>query len=302
MGGGFARFHCLSDMLLEVAMKFLFDASPLVIVVCPPRSLLDVSVGSRFSQRQMPRPKRQKTKVSRYLIGTDRWWREQPRLREVTHVASHDKCIAVRHAASVEQSHVRPDSVQFRSYTIRRHIEIVAGMNIGEQTTRNVFQACLNKAEKCLCAQMIRNTPPGIRIQDDCIVAMPAGAQKIPPIGDMTIDVAGKSEILPGDLKCPWIDVDDGNARTGSVQHGAKAAAAAPDHQDVGRLRLCKKTKDRMYIGHNADAFWIAFALIAAALTVNKRSRFLRTKDFNIAKIAMIFCNSNHDLVAVARF
>lgn len=69
-------------------------------------------------------------------------------------MASHDKCIAIRRPARIEQPHVGPDRAHLRRHAIRHHVKVVAGVNIGKQTTGSALQSRLNKAEKCLGAQV----------------------------------------------------------------------------------------------------------------------------------------------------
>ena len=106
-----------------------------------------------------------------------------------------------------------------------------------------------------------------------------------------------QSKVLLGDLESLWIDVDDRNARANSIQHRGQAATATTDHEDIGHLRLREKTKDRVYIGHDADAIRVALALIAATLAINEQTGVLGPQNLDVAEIGMIFRNADHDLV-----
>ncbi len=99
---------------------------------------------------------------------------------------------------------------------------------------------------------------------------MPVGTQEIAPVSNMTIDLARKPEILVSDPEGAWIDVHYRHVHAGSVQHGAKAAAAATDHQHIRCLHLRQKAKDRVYVRHHTYAVWVALALITATLPINE--------------------------------
>lgn len=69
----------------------------------------------------------------RDLVSANRRRYQQRRLDEITHLACHDERVAVRGAASIEQSDIRPDIAEFRGNPIRHGVKVVASMNIPDQ-------------------------------------------------------------------------------------------------------------------------------------------------------------------------
>ena len=67
------------------------------------------------------------------FVGSDRRRYQQHWLDEITHLARHDQCVAIRGTAAVEQPHIRPDIAEFRGNPIRHGVKVVASVNIPDQ-------------------------------------------------------------------------------------------------------------------------------------------------------------------------
>jgi len=174
----------------------------------------------------------------------------------------------------------------------------VQDVDIREKTPVRSIKTRLNEPEEIQCLQMLWNAIAVECIQDDRIVAVRRGAQKVFAVRDMALDCPGKTKIIMRHSEGRRILVDDCHSSGGLGKHRPQAAAAASDHQDVVCLCLREQPMNRVNIGCHTDAIRIRLALEAAPLEVIEQTLRSVFHHFDLAEFSFELRDIDHETLA----
>ena len=129
-------------------------------------------------------------------------------------------------------------------------------------------------------------------VDGDGVVERMVVKNELAEIGDPAIEVVGQREKLLRDHEADRIVVDDGERLAEMRQPGGKVAAAASEHQDIGRAR--QQLVHQLDIGEDAFAVGGRLTLAHARLEIDAGPVLQGFHDLDLAVPALIASQQPH--------